>query len=362
MASSRIITGENHSVISEALLDNILEGCQLIGFDWRYIYVNKAVVAQSRKTAEQLLGHSMMETYPGIDKTEMFKLLRRTMHDRQPHTMENEFDFPEGPQGWFELRMEPVEQGVFVFSLDITERKKTELHLKELNELKTKFIDIAAHQLRTPVSIIRWTVETMRVEEIGKIPENFKTKLQTIYKANDNIRLRIDDLLAALNIEESRITLNKTNFQFEDILESIVEKLQANATAKDIHLSVVRPPLLLPKINADLDCIKDILSKLIYNAITYTSSGGKVSITLFLKGKVIRCEISDNGVGIPDADQASIFERFFRGSNASTMEPDGYGLGLYIVRHYIHAHNGRLGFHSKENQGSTFWFELPLAI
>jgi PAS domain S-box-containing protein len=113
-------------VSSHAILDNLLEGCQIIGFDWKYVYVNEAVARQGRHSREELTGRTMMEAYPGIENTTMFSVLRQCMEDRTPHRMENEFAFPDGSQSWFELRFEPVPEGVFIFSLDIAERKCAE--------------------------------------------------------------------------------------------------------------------------------------------------------------------------------------------------------------------------------------------
>jgi len=115
-------------------LDNMLEGCQIIGYDWRYLYVNDAVAEHGRVTKEALLGKTMMEVYPGIEKTKMFSKLRKCMENRLPMFMENEFVFAAGIKGWFELRVQPVPEGIFILSIDITERKKTEEALKESEE------------------------------------------------------------------------------------------------------------------------------------------------------------------------------------------------------------------------------------
>jgi len=111
-------------------LDNMLEGCQIIGFDWRYFYVNDAAVKQARRTREELLGHTMMEVYPGIQETEMFAALRHCMEQRTSHRMENEFSFPDGTKGWFELSIQPVPEGIFILSLDITAHKQIEEDLR----------------------------------------------------------------------------------------------------------------------------------------------------------------------------------------------------------------------------------------
>jgi len=116
-------------------LDNMLEGCQIIGYDWRYLYVNDALARHGRRSREELLGHTMMEAYPGIEKTEFFSVLRRCMKKRIPHRMKNEFTFPDGSRGWFEFSIQPVPEGIFILSIDISERKRAEQALRERGEL-----------------------------------------------------------------------------------------------------------------------------------------------------------------------------------------------------------------------------------
>jgi PAS domain S-box-containing protein len=119
-AESRVVAVEE---LSREVLDALLEGCQIIGFDYRYLYVNDVLAAQSRKSREELLGRTMMECYPGIDQTAMFSVLRRCMEERRHEQLDNEFTFPDGTRIFFELRFVPVRQGVCVLSLDVTERR-----------------------------------------------------------------------------------------------------------------------------------------------------------------------------------------------------------------------------------------------
>jgi len=107
-------------------LDNMMEDCQIIGYDWHYVYVNDAAANHARRTKEELLRHTIMEMYPGIEETAMFAKLRHCMEKRIPHRMENLFTFPDGSQGWFELSIQPVPEGIFILSIDITERKRAE--------------------------------------------------------------------------------------------------------------------------------------------------------------------------------------------------------------------------------------------
>lgn len=125
-------------------LDNLLEGCQIIGFDWTYLYVNNSVVNHSRLTKDELLGHTMMEVYPGIEKTEMFAALRRCMDERTPCRMENEFHYPDGSSAWFDLSIQPIPEGVFILSIDVTERKLAEDALHESEEkYRSMIVDLS---------------------------------------------------------------------------------------------------------------------------------------------------------------------------------------------------------------------------
>ncbi|MEW6363265.1 MAG: ATP-binding protein [Acidobacteriota bacterium] len=124
------LAGSSHDI-----LDNLLEGCQIIGPDWRYLYVNEAACRQGRRPKEQLLGRTVMDAYPGIEYAPMFPVLRQCMDARIPHRMENQFTFPDGSRGWFELRFEPVPEGVFILSLEITERKRAEEEQRVMYEV-----------------------------------------------------------------------------------------------------------------------------------------------------------------------------------------------------------------------------------
>ena len=117
------------------IFDNLIEGCQVIAPDWRYLYVNDAAAGQNRLPKEQLIGQLMMQVYPGIENTPMFSMLRQCMQDRIPRQMENEFTFADGSKDWFELRFEPVPQGVFILSLKITERKRSEAEQQVMCEM-----------------------------------------------------------------------------------------------------------------------------------------------------------------------------------------------------------------------------------
>ncbi|MFA6169764.1 MAG: PAS domain-containing protein [Candidatus Margulisiibacteriota bacterium] len=124
-------------------LDSMMEGFQIIGFDWRYLYVNNVVAEQEKRAKEELIGKTMMEVYPGIEKTEMFEQLKRCMEERVPHRMENEFVYPDGRRGYYELSIQPMTDGIFVVSQDITVRFQAEQKLKEKMQELEEFHGLA---------------------------------------------------------------------------------------------------------------------------------------------------------------------------------------------------------------------------
>lgn len=138
----------------QTTLDNLMEGFQLISFDWRYLYVNEAVVKQSKYSKEDLLGSTMMERYPGIENTPMFKTLELCMRERVARNFENTFTFPDQSQGCFELRIQPVPEGIFILSVDITERKLAEKEKTAYINGLEEMIFMTSHNIRQPIAQI----------------------------------------------------------------------------------------------------------------------------------------------------------------------------------------------------------------
>jgi PAS domain S-box-containing protein len=122
-------------------MDGLIEGCQIIGFDWRFLYVNDAAARQGRKAKEAFLGRTIMEVLPGIETTELFRVLKRCLEERNTEHLVNEYSFADGSKGWFELSVQAVEEGIFLLSVDITERRKAEENLKENRALLNSIID-----------------------------------------------------------------------------------------------------------------------------------------------------------------------------------------------------------------------------
>src|SRR4051812_17952871 len=134
--------------LSESTLDHLLEGFQLISFKWEYLYVNRTAVKQNKVSKEQLLGHTIMEVYPGIEQSDFFQTLKRCMEERTHAQIENFFTFPDQSTAWFDLHIEAVPEGVFILSIDITTRKTAERNLAYMNTRLEKLVQLRTLELQ----------------------------------------------------------------------------------------------------------------------------------------------------------------------------------------------------------------------
>ncbi len=253
------------------------------------------------------------------------------------------------------VKKEDKKIGTLVILRDITREKLVE-------RLKTEFVSIAAHQLRTPLSAIKWTLRMMLDGDIGKISDEQRTFLEKTYKSNERMIHLINDLLNVARIEEGRLLYNVAPQDMSKIIDSVVTPLIDVAKRKDIEIKVAEEEGL-PAVKADPEKISLVIQNLVENAIRYTNKGGVINISTKLTDdkKNILVAVKDNGIGIPEEQKERIFSRFFRGSNAIRQETEGTGLGLYISKNIMEAHHGKIWFESEEGKGTTFYITLPVS-
>lgn len=231
--------------------------------------------------------------------------------------------------------------------------------MAEANRLKSEFISIASHQLRSPLSNLNWTIEFLISGRSGQLGEKQIEYLKILKENSLRMEELISDLLTISRIEAAMLSLNKKEISLEELIKEQIFKTKAIAESAGVKIEF-RAQANLPKIFADPFQIKQVIENFLDNAIRYSRKNGKVEIKLEKRDKNLYFEIKDQGIGIPKEDQKHIFQKFFRSSNVSKHQTQGSGLGLYIVKSIIEKSGGKIGFQSKENQGSTFWFTLPL--
>ena len=222
---------ENRLQIS---LDSMIEGCQIIDYDWRYVYVNAAAAKQGRKTKEELLGYTMMQVYPGIDRTEMFSHLRNCMTNRVPHQMDNEFTFPDGSKGWFKLHIDPVPGGVLILSMDITKNKEIEA---EIDKYRYRLEEVVAQ----------------RTAECAKANEELTREIQEHQKMEEGLKLR------AIILDNSREAIFLVNTK-GDFAYANEAASKAYGYSLDEFLNMNIRSLLQPQ---DLPTIESILKNIV---------------------------------------------------------------------------------------------------
>ena len=230
--------------------------------------------------------------------------------------------------------------------------------LKELNELKNKFLGIASHDLRNPLYLIRSFSEILKDESIGSVNPKQKELLEKIFIASNFMRSLLENLLDISKIESGKIELNKKVQDLNQIVRQQVELSQLLADKKQINLDLQLEDL--PPVSFDQDAITQVIGNFIGNAIKFSPSNTKISVITKNQEDGIKFSVCDEGPGISEEDQKLLFKEFQTLSAKPTGGEKSTGLGLAITQKLIHLHTGQVGVESQLGEGSTFFFTLPL--
>ncbi len=248
---------------------------------------------------------------------------------------------------------------------DISDRKKAELEIhnalikeRELNELKTQFIDVASHEFRTPLTVILGNTEFI-IKYYQKLSEEKRfDNLHKVLKSALRLKDMIEDVLVLSRLTSNKITLELQSFNIESFCHEVVEDVLSNSENKNqIMVSFVDEIGLGKQIDGDPKILYHIISNLLNNAVKYSEENSPIEYVIELSQSEIIFKISDRGIGIPQKDLVNICESFHRASNVENIP--GTGLGLNIVKRYIELHRGTLEIESEVNVGSTFTVRLP---
>ena len=235
-----------------------------------------------------------------------------------------------------------------------------EAHIKdtEMSRVKSDFISTAAHQLRTPLTGIRWALEALEKENIT---DSQRVLVKSAVDKSHDLVAIVGTLLDITSIESGKY---KYDYSMQDI-ESLITEVATDflPLAEQGKVALLYTPVgNLPKVRIDRERMKWVLNNLIENAIRYTPAGGSVQISNVAVSDRVIVQVRDTGIGIKDEDRNNIFERFYRAGNAVAKDNQGNGLGLYIARTIVQDHKGELSFESnKEGPGTTFTLALPLS-
>jgi len=238
------------------------------------------------------------------------------------------------------------------------ELTRSNAKLKALDEAKDEFISMASHQLRTPLTSIKGYLSMVLEGDVGKVPDQQKYMLETAFTSAQRMVYLISDLLNVSRLQTGKFVIEPVESYLPDVIDQELNQLRETITAKNIKLTYLKPKKF-PKVTIDETKIRQVIMNFTDNALYYTPAGGTATIELKETPKSIEFTVTDNGIGVPKADQHKLFAKFYRAGNARKARPDGTGLGLFMAKKVIIASGGAIIFKTKEGKGSTFGFTFP---
>ena len=354
----------SESAVRESI-QKLLEGVQIIGFDWTYLYLNEAAERHARRQAHELIGRRMTECYPGIDQTPMFEVLQRVMRGRKAEQFLNDFVYPDGSQGWFELRIEPVPDGVCVLSFDISDKHRGQTHQRQAQKMEAvgRLAGGIAHDFSNVLTAMLGFCDLVLARVGGD--EELMADLLEIRKAGERAERLTRQLLAFSRKQvliPQVIDLNHAVFDLHAMLTRII--------GDHVRL-LIETASDLGHTRADPGQIEQILLNLVVNARDAMPHGGTVRIATAnaalddqfvlahpgsAAGDYVALSVEDTGNGIAPEILGHVFEPFF-----TTKGPGrGTGLGLPTVYGIVKQSGGYVAVDTKVGVGTTITTYLPL--
>ena len=339
------------------ITENMLEGAILFNSAMKVVFVNKKCREILSLDANDNVENDILDAYARIfPEYPIADSFEKVSHGKMYVVPEVDF----GDRRIFRLSFAALydtkdeKANYLIWIEDITE-------VKQLDRRKSEFISVVAHQLRTPLSGLKWTIHMIASGDLGPLSADQKIFLEKCYDSNERMITLVNDMLGANRIESGKFQYNFLKIDAKKILNGVLFDMRQEGARKNIKIQFESESGDVPQVYVDPDKIRQVMQNLIENSIKYTIKDGFIKINMKKKENFMEISVRDTGIGIPKDQQKNIFTRFFRGKNAVAMETDGTGLGLFIVKNLVEKHGGKVWFESEENKGSTFYFTLPVA-
>lgn len=360
--SENTIKREHHRMV--AITSSVGEGLFVVDKDFKIILINP--------TAQRLLEVSEKEVV-GKKIKDIVKVLKngRELEGKEhllTSVMKEEKTYTASPQDNISYqtlsgKIFPVTEvgtplkdgivGAVVVFKDITNEKV-------IDEARTNFVSTASHQLRTPLTSMKWISEMLANGDAGVLNDEQKNYVQNIYQSVERMIAVVNLLLQIARVEVGRLKIEPVAVDLRKVADEAIAVFKSTLESKLQKVEIITEPKNLPTVLMDKDVIDQVMQNLLSNAIRYTPISKIIRIFMIIKGENIEFSIKDNGIGIPKEQKSRVFEKFFRADNALKMVPEGSGLGLSLVKMLVDSWGGKIWFESEEGDGTAFFFTIPL--
>ncbi|MCK4348815.1 MAG: PAS domain S-box protein [Thermoplasmatales archaeon] len=334
--------------------------------------------------SKDLIGKSIFDFIHPDDKKNIVPLLKKYVSAKAKKLLTGknrdvteslEFRFKDKSGNWhyLETTVNLMGNEILTVSRDVTERKQAgeelkkyqrkieqqNIKLKKLDKIKSDFLNVTSHELRTPMSAIKGYVQMLLNRSLGEISEEQKRGLEVILRNANRLDNLVQDILDISRLESGTMKFIVEKTDIQKMIDEVTETMQSSADLKDIKIKMETEEKL-PSLNIDQDRIKQVIMNLVNNAIKFSPDGSIINIRAKREEDNILFEVQDFGKGIPGDKQKKIFDIFYQVESSKNTKFGGAGLGLSISRGIILAHGGEIWVESTLNEGSTFRFTLPV--
>jgi PAS domain S-box-containing protein len=331
----------------------------IAGFDGFFTRVNDSWCRTLGHTTTELLSRPLSDFVHQEDRDATAAMFAGLTRGVSVQGFENRYRCKDGSYRWLSWTAtpKPDERLVYAVVHDATSRKRLEQQTQETLKMRNDFVSFVTHQLRTPLSGIKWMLELAGDTVEGSEKASYIGDARE--SANRLIGL-VNDLLDASRLESGKLQVAIEPVRLREVTDAVVGDVAALIREKGHVLDIESVPDL-PVAMLDAQLMRQVILNLVSNAIKYTPPGGHIHIGMGRENGALRWSIRDSGIGISTESQKRLFEKFFRAENAHTVDTEGTGLGLYLVRLIVERLGGRIVCESEEGRGTLFYFMLPLA-
>ncbi len=343
----------------DAIIEHSGDGVMILNPDYQITVFNRALATMTGIPAQDAIGRFCWEVLVAQDPAQDRSVCKLCPPAgcQQGHNASVEGDLirPDGIRVTLGITYSPLMDSDNQL-VNIIANVRDITHFRETEEMKSTFISVISHELKTPVALIKGYASTLRRKDAHWDEETLHESLAVIEEESDRLAGLIDNLLDVSRLQSSQLELDKTDIRLDKMAERTVNDFR---TQTERHTFELDFPPDFPPVQADHERLRQVLTNLISNAIKYSPDGGRIMLSGRYDDEFVYLAVTDEGIGIPPNDRERIFERFYRVESALSRRTQGAGLGLYLVKSVIDAHRGRIWVDSDLGKGSTFVFTLP---